>query len=112
MKLDVYKTFDNGRISQIEIEKTFETNTYDLMYGTVEDILDVLDGLTGDDVTENDYMRVINQNRTKLNALILDVFPDMGEDDLRAIKVKDLIPMFVELFGFVRNSFGESKGKN
>ena len=38
MKLNVYK-------SQTEIEKTFEADAYDLMYGTVEDILGILDVL-------------------------------------------------------------------
>lgn len=105
MKLNIYK-------NQNEIEKTYETDAYDLMYGTVEDVLDVLDGLTGKDVTNDDFIRVINENREKLNELLLDVFPGLDEAELRRIKIKELIPLFMELFGFVKNSLSSSKAKN
>lgn len=101
MKLNVYK-------SQNEIEKTFEVDAYDLMYGTVEDILSILDVL--DDTKDSgEIMKVITENREKLNGLILDVFPDMTREDLRGIKVKELIPFFIDLFAFVKDSFGTSK---
>lgn len=101
MKLNVYK-------NQTEVAKTFETDAYDLMYGTAEDILNVLDALDGEK-GEKEIFAVINKNREKLNDLILDVFPDMTQEDLRGVKVKELIPFFIELFTFVRESFGTSK---
>lgn len=101
MKLNVYK-------NQTEIAKTFETDAYDLMYGTVEDILNVLDVLDGEN-GEKELLGAINENREKLNDLILDVFPDMTREDLRGIKVKELIPFFIDLFTFVRKSFGTPK---
>ena len=36
MKLNIYKT-------QTEIEKTYEVDAYDLMYGIVEDVLNVIE---------------------------------------------------------------------
>ena len=98
MKLNVYK-------NQKEIEKTYAIDTYDLMYGTVEDILGIFDEV--DDFTDNmKLFSVIQKNRTKLNDLLLDIFPDMTEDDLRKIKLKELVPLFIELFNYVKNSFG------
>ncbi len=101
MKLNVYK-------NQHEIEKTYEVKTYDLMYGTVEDVLAIFDEI--DDLNDNmKLFGVIQKNRSKLNDLILDIFPEMTEDDLRKIKLKELIPLFIELFTYVRDSFGSEK---
>lgn len=101
MKLNVYK-------NQKEVEKTFETDAYDLMYGTVEDVLAIFDEI--DDLTDNmKLFGVIQKNRTKLNDLLLDIFPDMTEEDLRKVKLKDLIPLFMDLFNYVRDTFGSEK---
>lgn len=101
MKLNVYK-------NQNEIEKTYETATYDLMYGTVEDVLGIFDEI--DDLNDNmKIFAVIQKNRTKLNDLLLDIFPEMTEDDLRKIKLKELIPLFLELFKYVGDSFRSEK---
>lgn len=98
MKLNVYK-------NQKEIEKTYSIDAYDLMYGTVEDILAIFDDV--DDLSDNmKLFSVIQKNRTKLNDLLLDIFPDMTDDDLRKIKLKELVPLFIELFNYVKDSFG------
>jgi hypothetical protein len=100
MKLNVYK-------SQNEIEKTFEVDAYDLMYGTIEDIFEILDGAEGKNNRE--LLQLIRENRGKINRLILDVFPEMTEEDLRKIKLKELVPFFVELFVYVGGSFSDQK---
>ena len=100
MKLNIYKT-------QKEIEKTYEVDSYDLMYGTVEDILGIFDAL--DDYSDNmEVFKVIQRNRTKLNDLLMDVFPDMKEEELRRIKLKELVPLFMDLFAYVKESFGKN----
>lgn len=97
MKLNVYK-------NQHEIEKTYEIDNYDLMYGTVEDILSIFDEI--EDLQDNmQIFNVIKNNRTKLNDLLKDIFPDLTDDDLRKVKLKELVPVFMDLFSFVKNSF-------
>ena len=103
MKLNIYK-------SQTEVEKVLEADAYDLMYGTVEDILAILDEV--EDLSDNDKLvKAVRENRHKLNELLKDVFPDATDEDLRKIKLKELVPFFIELFSFVRGSFGDN-GKN
>lgn len=108
MKLNIYR-------NQHEVEKTFEVDGYDLMYGTVEDIFGILEAVDMDKLDGgnadlgDDVFKVVQANRQKLNDLILDIFPDMTAEDLRKVKVKDLIPFFVELFRYVMDSFGKSK---
>lgn len=103
MKLNVYK-------NQKEIEKTVEVDSYDIMYGTIEDVFEVLEGI--EDM--NDTKAVLDmfmKNRAKLNDLLLDIFGEDGltKEDLRKVKVKELVPLFIDLFKFVQQSF---KSKN
>ena len=101
MKLNIYK-------NQHEIEKTYQIDNYDLMYGTVEDILSIFDEI--DDLSDNmEIFKVIKNNRSKLNDLLKDIFPDLADEELRRIKLKELVPVFMELFDFVRRSFSAEK---
>jgi hypothetical protein len=104
MKLNIYK-------NQKEIEKTYEVDEYDIMYGTIQDILEVLDdGLSN--LNDNDQMiKLITENRSKLEDLILDIFASEGltKEELRRTKLKELVPLFVDLFAYVQQSF---KSKN
>lgn len=101
MKLNVYK-------NQKEVEKVFEIDAYDLMYGTVEDIFEVLDDVD-DKSGEMELLKAVQKHRSKINKLLKDIFPEITEDDLRKVKLKELIPFFVELFAFVKDSFGSEK---
>lgn len=104
MKLNVYK-------NQKEIEKTYEVDTYDIMYGTVEDIFEVIENGMDDVMDdENKLLMMIVENRSKLEDLLLDIFSEEGltKEELRKVKVKEMIPLFIELFAYVKKSF-ESK---
>ena len=100
MKINIYK-------NQKEIEKTYEVDEYDIMYGTVQDILEVLDDGIDDLKTEDQLLKLVTANRKKLETFILDIFASEGmtEDELRNVKLKELIPVFIELFAYVKNSF-------
>ena len=70
MKLNIYK-------NQNEVEKTYEIDNYDIMYGTVEDVLSMFDDI--DDFSDNmQIFKVIQKNRNKLNDLLKDIFPEIG----------------------------------
>ena len=101
MKLNIYK-------NQKEIEKTYTIDAYDLMYGTVEDIFEVMDGLD-EKSSDSDIVKVIQKNRSKLTALIKDIFPEITDDELKRIKLKELVPFFIDLFVYVIDSFGDQK---
>ena len=99
LKLNIYK-------NQQEIDKTYEVDAYDLMYGTVEDIFDVLDGMENMK-SDNDILKLVQQNRSKLNDLLLDIFGAEGltQEELRKVKLKEMIPVFIGLFEYVKDSF-------
>lgn len=101
MKLNIYK-------DQKNIEKTYEIGEYDIMYGTVEDVLSMFDEI--EDLHDNmQIFKVIQKNRSKLNDLLKDIFPDLTDDELRRIKLKELVPVFMGLFTYVQASFGAEK---
>lgn len=101
LKLNIY-------LNQTDIEKTYEIDHYDLMYGTVEDVLSIFDEI--DDLSDNmQIFKVIQKNRAKLNDLLKDIFPDLTDDELRRIKVKELVPVFMGLFTYIQASFGAEK---
>lgn len=101
MKLNIYK-------NQKEIEKTYTVDAYDLMYGTVEDIFEVMDGLD-EKASDADILKVIQKNRSKLTSLIKDIFPEITDEELKHIKLKELVPFFIDLFVYVIDSFGDQK---
>lgn len=104
MKLNVYK-------NQREVEKTYEVDAYDIMYGTVQDVLEVMDSGM-DNLNDNtQVLKVIADNRGKLEDLLLDIFGGEGltKDELRRIKLKELVPLFLDLIKYVQKSF---KSKN
>lgn len=90
IKINVYKKDDKN-----EIEKTYETETYDLMLGTVEDIMNIID------VDKmNDKMAVANmciKGYSQIKPFIKDVFVGITDEELKRIKVKELIPAFIEI---------------
>lgn len=101
MELNIYK-------NQKEIEKTYKVDAYDIMYGTVEDVFDVLDGME-DMKTDGEILKLIQTNRKKLNNLLMDIFDGLNEEELRRIKIKELVPLFLDLFKYVRDSLGIEK---
>lgn len=111
MQLNVYRHDESGRVSQTDVEKTVTASPYDLFFGTVEDILHLLDAV-GEDADADTIVRVVRENWDKLKVLLLDVFPDLSADDLRYVKLRELVPVLVELFRYVAESVRGNGSKN
>lgn len=97
-----------------EIEKTYTADSYDLMFGTVEDILGVLDTITGEkkdkddkDDKDDEIFAAITGAMGMLKPFLKDIFDGVTDEELRNVKVKELIPIFVAI---VSSTFSEIKG--
>lgn len=91
LTLNIYSATDKNAV-----EKTYTAESYDLMLGTVEDIMAIIDI---DKMTDSEAMtRMVVQAFGKLNPFIKDVFPGVSDDELKRVKVKELIPTFVDIF--------------
>lgn len=75
--------------------KTFRAEGYDLMLGTVEDIMEVIDIDKAQDKTE--LAKMVVSGYRKLMPLIKDIFPEITEEELRKVKIKELIPLFFDI---------------
>lgn len=98
LKLNIYKT-------QSEIEKSYTTQDYAVMYGVVEDLLDALDleALTNADNTDgvvSAVSRILRSRKDVINPLLLDIFPGLTEEELRRTKAVEVIGVIVGLTGF------------
>lgn len=98
LKLNIYKT-------QSEIEKSYITQDYAVMYGVVEDLLDALDleALTNADNTDgvvSAVSRILRSRKDVINPLLLDIFPGLTEEELRRTKAVEVIGVIVGLTGF------------
>ena len=89
-KLNIYKK-DNKN----EIEKTYTVESYDLMLGTVEDIMQVIDFDKMDDNVAVATMVV--KCYSQLKPFLKDVFPGVTDEELTRVKVKELITTFKEI---------------
>lgn len=106
LKLNIYKTENKN-----EIEKTYTAEGYDLMLGTVEDFMDIIDiDKMGND---REVALMVVKCYKKLKPLLLDIFPGISDEELQRVKVSELIPLFVDVAKSVVDSLGVLKtGKN
>lgn len=84
-----------------EITKTYTNDTYDLMFGTVEDFMDLIkvDELkTGSD---QEIVMLVGKALPKgmgtIKALLKDVFEGMTDEELKHTKVKEITRVLVNI---------------
>ena len=88
LNLNIYKNQD-------EIERTAMAESYDLMFGTAEDVLNIFDP---DKMTSQmDIAVTVFKCFRELKPLLQDIFPDITDDELKRIKIKELVPLFYDI---------------
>lgn len=108
--LNIYK-------NKNEIEKTYTAETYDLMFGTMEDILNIIDIEKFDSGDKEDFVaaasKLIAGGLNQLKPLLLDVFDGLTEEELRKTRVADLTKIVIEIVKYsITQIRGASTGKN
>lgn len=100
MKLNIY--------DKKKIIKTYEVDTYDVFYGTIEDISKVLkfDKLeTGSDVEIIKMcFSAFNESRKIINKLFKDIFDGLTDDELKKTHVREMVDVVKEIVYF---TFGQ-----
>lgn len=110
LKLNIYK---NKR----EIEKTYTADTYDLLFGTMEDILNVIDLEKFESGKQEDFVAAVGKliagGLGQLKPLLLDVFDGLTEAELRRTRVKEVTKVIIDIVKYsVLQIQGASTGKN
>lgn len=88
--LNIYKKGDNSKI-----EKILEAEGYDLMLGTVEDFMEIIDIDKLND--KNEVAKMAVKGYKQLKPLIMDIFPELQEDEYKRIKVNELVRLIVQI---------------
>ena len=96
LKLNVYK---HG-----EVEKTYQTDTCDILFGTVDDILELID-IDKLDKKDNEIeiAKIVVKAIPKLKDLLKDVFIGITEEEIKRTKLRELVPLFINIFKFSVN---------
>lgn len=110
LNLNIYR----GR----EIEKVYPADEYDIMFGTVEDLINLIDvdSLTGGK-TDADFVgavaALLKGGISSVRSLLKEIFPEVTDDELKRVKMKDVVAILVNVlkYGFV-NMSGASNSKN
>jgi hypothetical protein len=100
LKLNVYK----GR----KIEKTYTATEYDLMFGTVEDLLDIIDLEKLNDETE--LAKTVLHVAKQVKPLFKDVFVGLTDDELKRVPVREIVPVILELCKYALNEITATFG--
>lgn len=106
LELNVYK-------NNHEVEKTYTTDTYDIMYGVLEDLVaafdpEIIEGKRSvKDLEDLQWSGIVIKLLPQIKPLLRDIFEGLTDEEIRRTKVKELIPVFVNAFSY---AFSEIKG--
>ena len=106
MKINVYKNR--------KIEKTYTADTYDLMFGTLEDISDAVkidDLKTGSD-TEilGAVINLLKNSMGTVKDLMKDIFEGITDEELRRVHVLEMAQAIVEVVQYTIGELGKGFG--
>ena len=102
LRLNIY----NGKT----IEKTYVTDEIDIMFGTVEDLLDVIDFDNLND--EKEVVKVIIKTLNNLKPFLKRIFDGLTDDEIKRTKVKELVPLFVDIVTYTMEELKALMSKN
>lgn len=88
--LNVYEADDKNKV-----EKTYKTEGYDLMLGTVEEFMRIIDvDKLGDSV---EVAKMIVKGYGQIKPLLRDVFPGITDEELNRVKVTELAQTIMQI---------------
>ena len=106
LKLNIY--------DKRKVVKTYTAETYDLMFGTVEDLLDVIkiDNIQAGDKTEllKAIAKVLAHSMDIVKPLLKDIFEGLTDEELRNTTLKNIIDVLAEVIAYSINQL--TKGNN
>lgn len=81
-----------------EVVKTVKSSTFDLMFGTIFKLMDLL---KIEDIDNNlEVLKVIYGAWNEIKVVLSTVFPDVSEDEWAHVKVKELVPIIINIGKF------------
>lgn len=90
IKLNIYEENNKEKIA-----KTYTSESYDLMLGTVEEFMQIIDL---DKINDNmEVAKMLVKTYSKIKPLLRDIFPGVTDEELNHVKIKELIPVVIQV---------------
>lgn len=100
------------------IEKVHTANEFDIMFGTVEDLINLIDTdrLTGN-VTDTDFIGAVavllKGGFGQVKSLLKELFPEVTDEELKRTKMKEVMHILVDVLKYgITEMTGASSSKN
>ncbi|WP_276768474.1 hypothetical protein [Dielma fastidiosa] len=100
IKLNIWK-------NQKEIDKTYMIDSFDIMWGTIEDLIEVIDlnefanQLTSNGMSNTALINMVasalTNSRDLINNTLKDIFVGLTDEELKRVKLKELINVALQL---------------
>ena len=107
LTLNIYKKENKN-----EIEKTYTAEGYRLMFGTLQDIMSVIDLDKLQTGNEMELAKMAIRGFDLIAPILQDVFPELTSDELRRTSTSDLIPLVVDIAREALNTMKPLKSGN
>ena len=112
MKLNIY--------DHKEVIKTYEANEYELMFGTVEDMIDAAKLDKIESGTDAEIViaatNLVTTSMDTVKDLLKDVFDGLTDDEIRHTRVSEIVNVIVDVIRYAISQIslfgGGKKGKN
>lgn len=105
LKLNVYKKEHGKKV----VDKTYVADTYDIMLGTVEDLISLIDAeLFSDSVSGKDFVVGISKfiigSFSQFKPIMKDIFDGLTDEELRRVSMKEATGVLIDV---AKYSFAE-----
>lgn len=109
LKLNIYE--------KKKIIKTYSSDTYDIMFGTIEDLINIIDldklGSDNDIELINVAVELVMKSFDAIKWLLKDIFEGLTDEELRHTKTSEVASTLVEIVRFTIAQIGKGgNGKN
>ena len=81
------------------VDKQYTADTVDIMFGTIEDLIEVIDVDNLNDDME--LAKLVLMSIKKIKPLLKEVFTGLTDEELKNTKVKELIPLFINIIKYM-----------
>jgi len=92
------------------VEKTYTAEEFDIMFGTIEDILEVIDFDKLED--QREVVKVVTAMLGKLKPFLKQIFEGLTDEEIKRTKVKNLVPLFTEIAFYTLDELKGLTSKN
>lgn len=78
-----------------KVERIAKAGEYDLFYGTVEIVMELIDV---DKISNNfDILKIVIKCKDEIICILKEVFADVTDDEWKRVKIKDIVGVLMDI---------------